>query len=48
MGPITSGSWRMAIAVSDLSRFAIEAAKGKWGDDPMFNNYRMRKLMSGK
>ncbi|KAF5369458.1 hypothetical protein D9758_002803 [Tetrapyrgos nigripes] len=48
MGPITSGSWRLAIPVTDLSRFSIEAAKGKWGDDAMFSNYNMRKLLNEK
>ncbi|KAK7469346.1 hypothetical protein VKT23_003826 [Stygiomarasmius scandens] len=48
MGPLLSGSWKMAIQVTDLSKFAIETAKGKHSDTPMYTNYDMRKLLSGK
>ncbi|THV03895.1 hypothetical protein K435DRAFT_650390 [Dendrothele bispora CBS 962.96] len=48
IGPVVSGSWRLAIPVTDLSKFAIEAAKGGHGDSSLYTNYDMRKLLSQK
>ncbi|KAK7439781.1 hypothetical protein VKT23_017355 [Stygiomarasmius scandens] len=35
------------IRVGDLSRFALETAKGRWGDEKVFDNVRMKKMVAG-
>lgn len=34
----------MYTPVEQMGQFAVELAKGRWGDETLFNNKRMRQL----